>query len=142
MRSYRQRPVGWRGESHRHYLAAKGISRYFSPVFVYRRSLGGKHKGNERNNEVRGLYGPSKVKDESSSMEGNMKYAFDTIDNDHERDVDEIRVTDPDDMIIYQWKRGGGTVFPDKNQMFPREYDGTLSKDKLRVVKRLRDDAE
>ena len=30
-RNYRARPVGWKGESHRHYLAAKGIStkRYF-----------------------------------------------------------------------------------------------------------------
>jgi len=26
MRSFRSKPVGWRGESHRHYLAAKGIS--------------------------------------------------------------------------------------------------------------------
>jgi len=26
MRSFRAKPVGWRGESHRHYLAAKGIS--------------------------------------------------------------------------------------------------------------------
>lgn len=30
MRSFRQRPVGWRNESHRHYLAAKGVkTRYF-----------------------------------------------------------------------------------------------------------------
>lgn len=29
MRSFRAKPVGWKGESHRHYLAAKGIkSRY------------------------------------------------------------------------------------------------------------------
>jgi len=26
MRSFRSRPVGWRGESHRHYLAGKGVS--------------------------------------------------------------------------------------------------------------------
>jgi len=26
MRSFRSKPVGWQGESHRHYLAAKGIS--------------------------------------------------------------------------------------------------------------------
>lgn len=46
MRSFRVKPVGWRGESHRHYLASKGIaskmpkylaakgvkSKYFSPV--------------------------------------------------------------------------------------------------------------
>ena len=25
MRSFREKPVGWRGESHRHYLSAKGI---------------------------------------------------------------------------------------------------------------------
>jgi len=25
MKSFRSKPVGWRGESHRHYLAAKGI---------------------------------------------------------------------------------------------------------------------
>lgn len=31
VRSWRARPIGWRNESHRHYLAAKGIStkRYF-----------------------------------------------------------------------------------------------------------------
>lgn len=33
MRSFRAKPVGWRGESHRHYLAAKGIkSKYYSGV--------------------------------------------------------------------------------------------------------------
>jgi len=34
MRSFRSKPVGWRGESYRHYLAAKGIktrTRFFSP---------------------------------------------------------------------------------------------------------------
>ena len=31
MRSFRSKPVGWRGESYRHYLAAKGVkTRYFS----------------------------------------------------------------------------------------------------------------
>jgi len=30
MRSFRSKPVGWRGESHRHYLAAKGIKTYHS----------------------------------------------------------------------------------------------------------------
>jgi len=31
MTSFRAKPVGWRGESHRHYLAAKGVkTRYYS----------------------------------------------------------------------------------------------------------------
>ena len=36
-RNYRARPVGWKGESHRHYLAAKGIKtkRYYAYVPTY-----------------------------------------------------------------------------------------------------------
>ena len=31
MSSWRSKPIGWRGESHRHYLAAKGIkTKYYS----------------------------------------------------------------------------------------------------------------
>jgi hypothetical protein len=31
MTSFRAKPIGWRGESHRHYLAAKGVkTRYYS----------------------------------------------------------------------------------------------------------------
>lgn len=35
MRSFRSKPVGWRNESYRHYLAAKGIkTNYFSPLII------------------------------------------------------------------------------------------------------------
>ena len=38
MKSFRSKPVGWKGESHRHYLAAKGIkSKYFAKnIKLYR----------------------------------------------------------------------------------------------------------
>lgn len=40
MRSFRSKPIGWRGESHRHYLAAKGIkTKYFTDKEDFERKL-------------------------------------------------------------------------------------------------------
>jgi len=40
MKSFRSKPVGWRGESHRHYLAAKGISTKSKRLFAMKDAYG------------------------------------------------------------------------------------------------------
>ena len=57
MRSFRSKPVGWRGESYRHYLAAKGIKTYF-----YGRSHG-------KPSPFRDIYGENPKKNEKFDPE-------------------------------------------------------------------------
>ena len=123
MKSFRSKPVGWRGESHRHYLAAKGIQtvpkKYFG-VFVYRKSLGGKHRGDETDNERREMYGMSPIPggdlNNRMSEEEQKQYA-DALLEDNKDDINEIRVTeDATDFLISRWKEGRWRSSPEEDE--------------------------
>jgi len=129
----RYKPIGWRNESYRHSLAAKGIKTRHSlmPVFIYRKSVGNKHKGNEMDNELRALYGDrllSKEKqdeyyknypDDKKRMKMEEEYIKDQLKEDKGKgDIDEIRWTDRDDFMIARYKRNEKTgKLENKNSM-------------------------
>lgn len=110
------------------------------PVYIYRESTGGKHLGNEIDPKVRSMRNLEPINFGDGYPDDEMSYAFEEITNDY-GDIDEVRVTNPeDDVIEFQWKRDQGTTWPNKEAMFPTSRDKTLSSDKLRQVKKLRDD--
>lgn len=148
MRSFRSKPVGWRGESHRHYLAAKGIKtvpkKYFG-VFVYRKSLDGKHRGDETDNERRVAYGmeliPGGDLHDRMSEAGQKKYADDLLKRD-DGDIEEIRFTeDATDLLISRWKDGRWRSSPAEDQMKSEEEEFFSQKDVERARKRVEDRA-
>ena len=112
-------------------------------VYVYRQRMGGKHLGDETDPENAQLRQATPIPSRYREFpQGQMQYAFEKIAED-DGDINEVRVTDPDDFIVYQWKKGEGTTFPqgkDKERMFPRNLDNQLPPDKLKQVKKLRDD--
>jgi len=125
----RYKPVGWRRESYRHSLAARGYhskkhpKRYFG-VFVYRKSLGGKHRGDETDNERRAMYGMGSLQgDQRMSEVEQKKYADAMLRKDEKGDIEEIRFTeDASDMMISQWKDGRWRSGPEEDD----EDEGNL----------------
>lgn len=133
---------GWRFDSHRHMLAAKGISSksYFSPVFITRESLGNKHRGDETSNERRRMYNmPEIVEPKGEGQE--YEYMRDQILKDN-GDINEAMLTDKDDYAIWHWKKGRGTIHPNVKDFSPREFEGSISHEDKRAGFKLVEDKE
>jgi hypothetical protein len=122
MRSFRSRPVGWRGESHRHYLAAKGVTtRRYAASMVLRSSdemtLGQQVKnllrpleGDDRNVFVRDRRGRVVHEPEFISLSELRR------NEDSDMDVDSGGLLRVEDVKITD-----GPVFPKRNMFVVRD---------------------
>ena len=79
--------------------------KYFMPVYVYRESTGGMHKGDETDNERRAMYGDTPLEKEPRTEAEQFEYAKDMA---KDVDVKEVRLTDNGDFLITKYKKGEG----------------------------------